>query len=151
MYSYSPRANSFFIDGISSSIPGDVIAVDDSEYEKVTVNSSFMPNRLGYPIATERRPSEFHTWDGAEWIIDDAASAALSEQLMREEITAAVLRKKQLLRIATDEIAWRQDAEDAGIATDNEIAALTAWKQYRVMLMRVETSNPDVVWPAVPV
>ncbi|TXU80301.1 tail fiber assembly protein, partial [Enterobacter roggenkampii] len=46
------------------------------------------------------------------------------------------------------EISWRQDAVDAGIATDEETAALVEWKQYRVLLMRVDITKP--VWPTPP-
>ncbi|EKK4595233.1 tail fiber assembly protein, partial [Escherichia coli] len=47
---------------------------------------------------------------------------------------------------------WRQDAVDAGIATDEETSILTEWKKYRVLLMRVDTSTaPDIEWPTPPV
>ncbi|EKK4598230.1 TPA: tail fiber assembly protein, partial [Escherichia coli] len=46
---------------------------------------------------------------------------------------------------------WRQDAVDAGIATDEETSTLTQWKKYRVLLMRVDTSTaPDIEWPTPP-
>ncbi|EFN0011880.1 tail fiber assembly protein, partial [Escherichia coli] len=41
-------------------------------------------------------------------------------------------RKLSLKAQADSEIAWRQDAVDAGIATDEETAALSEWKKYRV-------------------
>ncbi|HAE7767435.1 TPA_asm: tail fiber assembly protein, partial [Salmonella enterica subsp. houtenae serovar 45:g,z51:-] len=41
-----------------------------------------------------------------------------------------------------------QDAVDAGIATDEETAALADWKKYRVLLMRVDTAKPE--WPTLP-
>ena len=50
--------------------------------------------------------------------------------------------------IENAEIAWRQDAVDAGISTDEETAALSEWKKYRVLLMRVDTAKP--VWPTLP-
>lgn len=56
---------------------------------------------------------------------------------------------KATLRVRADsEINWRQDAVDTGEATDDEAAALINWKKYRILLMRVNTSNP--VWPALP-
>ena len=51
--------------------------------------------------------------------------------------------------IADGEIEWRQDAVDAGIATDEEAADLAAWRKYRVLLMRVDPANP--VWPEMPI
>ncbi|EHY2522419.1 TPA: tail fiber assembly protein [Escherichia coli] len=67
----------------------------------------------------------------------------------QEEITDANAAKKSALRVtANREIEWRQDAVDAGIATDDETAALAEWKKYRVLLMRVDTTDPD--WPTPP-
>ncbi|EOV4147095.1 tail fiber assembly protein, partial [Yersinia enterocolitica] len=41
---------------------------------------------------------------------------------------------------------------DAGIATQEETSALSEWKKYRVLLMRVDTSKaPDIEWPTPPV
>ncbi|EEU6178823.1 tail fiber assembly protein, partial [Salmonella enterica] len=45
-------------------------------------------------------------------------------------------------------IAPLQDAVDLDIATDDEKAQLDEWKKYRVLVNRVDTSNPD--WPAQP-
>ncbi|HCL5708751.1 TPA: tail fiber assembly protein [Klebsiella pneumoniae] len=61
-------------------------------------------------------------------------------------------RKKSALRAATDaEIAWRQDAVDAVLVAEEETAALTEWKKYRVQLMRIDTSKaPDIEWPTPP-
>ncbi|MGE4888559.1 tail fiber assembly protein [Yersinia enterocolitica] len=66
-----------------------------------------------------------------------------------QELIAQAETKKSLLRTYADsEIAWRQDAVDAGIATDEETAALAEWKKYRVLLMRVDTAKPT--WPTPP-
>ncbi|MEJ1538552.1 tail fiber assembly protein, partial [Escherichia coli] len=40
-----------------------------------------------------------------------------------------------------------QDAADLEIATEEEISLLEAWKKYRVLLNRVDTSvAPDIEW-----
>ena len=65
-----------------------------------------------------------------------------------ELIASAEATKLRLKAQADAEIDWRQDAVDAGIATDEETAALTEWKKYRVLLMRVDTAKP--VWPTPP-
>ena len=65
-----------------------------------------------------------------------------------EKIAAAEASKLNLKANADSEIAWRQDAVDAGIATDEETAALAEWKKYRVLLMRVDTAKPE--WPTLP-
>lgn len=67
----------------------------------------------------------------------------------KEELSAvAELRKANLRMRADSEINWRQDAVDAGVATEEETAALSEWKKYRVLLMRVDTEKP--VWPTTP-
>ena len=63
-------------------------------------------------------------------------------------IASAEATKLRLKAQVDAEIAWRQDAVDAGIATDAETAALSEWKKYRVLLMRVDTAKP--VWPTLP-
>lgn len=60
----------------------------------------------------------------------------------------AEARQTELRKNADSEITWRQDAVDEGIATDEELNDLSAWKKYRVLLMRVDTSNPE--WPTMP-
>ncbi|EFH3319824.1 tail fiber assembly protein [Escherichia coli] len=65
-----------------------------------------------------------------------------------EQVAINERQRAKLRAIAGTEIAWRQDAVDAGIATDEETAALAGWKKYRVLLMRVNTANP--VWPTPP-
>lgn len=66
-----------------------------------------------------------------------------------DELVAIAERQKAALRASADrEITWRQDAVDAGIATEKESSDLQAWKIYRVQLMRVDTSDP--AWPEVP-
>lgn len=69
-----------------------------------------------------------------------------------DQQVASAVQKKNALRTAADsEIAWLQDAVDAGIATDEETALLASWKNYRVLLMRVDTTKaPDIEWPPVP-
>ena len=67
---------------------------------------------------------------------------------LEELMAIAEDRKLSLKAQADSEIAWRQDAVDAGIATDEETAALSEWKKYRVLLMRVDTAKP--VWPVNP-
>ena len=65
-----------------------------------------------------------------------------------EKIADAEKMKLSLKANADSEIAWRQDAVDAGIATYEETVALAEWKKYRVLLMRVDTAKP--VWPTLP-
>ncbi|EGJ7432493.1 tail fiber assembly protein [Escherichia coli] len=60
-------------------------------------------------------------------------------------------KKTNLMAAAQVAIYPLQDAVDLGIATDEESAMLLAWKKYRVLLMRVDTSKaPDIEWPPQP-
>ena len=44
-----------------------------------------------------------------------------------------------------------QDADDLGIASEAEKAALLAWKKYRVLLNRIDVEHADkITWPEVP-
>ena len=59
--------------------------------------------------------------------------------------------KSNKLNASTAKINTLQDAVDLGIATDAEVASLTVWRTYRVLLNRVDTSMaPDVIWPETP-
>lgn len=58
---------------------------------------------------------------------------------------------QQTVPIASEHIAPLQDAADLEIATEEEISLLEAWKKYRVLLNRVDTSTAqDIEWPALP-
>lgn len=76
----------------------------------------------------------------------------VEHQKSQSELIADSEAMKVSLRLKADsEIAWRQDAVDAGIATAEETSALAEWKTYRVLLMRVDTSTaPDITWPVQP-
>lgn len=69
-----------------------------------------------------------------------------------EELIAQAELKRASLRVQTDsEIDWRQDAVDAGIATEEETTALSEWKKYRVLLNRINPDEaPDINWPDIP-
>lgn len=81
------------------------------------------------------------------WVIDKV----LLEEQKGQLISDSENQRKYLLSEANDSIAPLQDAVDLNIATDEEIAALKKWKQYRVLLNRVDTSSaPDIIWPEKP-
>ncbi|HEF7268455.1 TPA: tail fiber assembly protein [Yersinia enterocolitica] len=70
---------------------------------------------------------------------------AATEEELQEQSAA---KKSRLKQVADSEIDWRQDAVDAKIATAKETAELIEWKKYRVLLMRVDVSDPE--WPVSP-
>ncbi len=88
--------------------------------------------------------------DGLISITETEAMEIVNPPPTHDELVAEAEAKKSHLRSVADaEIAWRQDAVDAGIATAAETAELAEWKKYRVLLMRVDTAAP--VWPTAPV
>jgi hypothetical protein len=68
-----------------------------------------------------------------------------------ELVEQAERKKTRLLNEAAKIIAPLQDAVDLDMATDDETARLDAWKRYRVLLNRTDTSTaPDIDWPEKP-
>ncbi|ELY2059828.1 tail fiber assembly protein [Enterobacter hormaechei] len=134
MYLFSPSTLGFYPIEMkeeyltNGSLPSDVIEVSDS----VRNEYNFAPPEGKQLSSSQNMPV---------WIDIPPAT--------REELIADAEREKLRLKaVADDEISWRQDAVDAGIATAEETAALSEWKKYRVMLMRVDIAKP--VWPTPP-
>ncbi|WP_445497116.1 tail fiber assembly protein [Photorhabdus sp. SF281] len=70
----------------------------------------------------------------------------------KEELIAiAKAKKSQLIFLANEKITPLSDAVELDIATDEEMLLFKAWKKYRVMLNRVDTSKAqEIDWPIVP-
>ena len=69
----------------------------------------------------------------------------------KAQIDAATWQKGLLLEKASKAIAPLQDADDLGIANDEEKVKLHGWKKYRVMLNRLDVSAaPMIDWPPAP-
>lgn len=137
-YIFSAKNNAFYpVDMkddyvIAGTWPEDGTLVDDEVFSKYALNlppvGKIRGSEAGLPV----------------WI--DAPSPS------HDEIVAIAEQKKSALRATADsEIAWRQDAVDVAIATEEEIDGLSKWKKYRVLLMRVDISKaPDINWPEIP-
>ena len=83
----------------------------------------------------------YSKWDGNKWVRDEVAENAAMKMQNEQE-------KQALLTLAASQIAPLQDAVDLDIATDSEKELLLALKKYRVMLNRVDVSDPE--WPEKP-
>ncbi|WP_272671735.1 MULTISPECIES: tail fiber assembly protein [unclassified Providencia] len=83
---------------------------------------------------------------------DKEVEAYINPPVSKEQLVAVAEQQKQsLLAEANNAIAPLQDAVDLDMATDEEVAQLTAWKKYRVLLNRIDTSlAPDIEWPEKP-
>ncbi|MGL5326741.1 MAG: tail fiber assembly protein [Aeromonas sp.] len=78
------------------------------------------------------------------WV--DIPPPSQDELASQAEATKAVLQRE-----AEDAIKPLERAKSLGIATDDELAALTEWERYSVFLMRVDTSlAPNIEWPQKP-
>ncbi|HCC0090781.1 TPA: tail fiber assembly protein [Salmonella enterica subsp. enterica serovar Paratyphi B] len=116
----------------------------ETVYDTTTGNQIYIsaPGPLPENVTSVSPDGEYQKWDGKAWVKDEAAETAA--RLREAEGT-----KRRLLQMASGKIAPLQDAVDLGIATDDEKAQLDEWKKYRVLVNRVDTTNPD--WPDVPV
>ncbi|MDV9031850.1 tail fiber assembly protein [Pseudomonas sp. RAC1] len=88
----------------------------------------------------------FDTWEGEQWVPDEAAMAEAARR-------SAYFKQSLASQYATSRINTLQDAVDLGMATDSETDALKAWKVYRVKLGRLDinVSVPaDDEWPNSP-
>ena len=126
---YCALNNGFYGDNTpDDKIPGSVVHISDDEGQRILdsqINGRIQPDDNGFPVLV-----------------------SYPELTQDEQQERAEQKRRSLKSVADTEISWRQDAVDAGIATEEETAALTEWKKYRVMLMRVDTSKPD--WPTPP-
>lgn len=78
------------------------------------------------------------------------ATTLHQQALTARQAKACAEKRRYLLRDATTKIAPLQDALELGIATEDEITALNAWKHYRVALNRLDTTTAEVTWPVAP-
>lgn len=83
-------------------------------------------------------PGKDYYWTAGQWM--EMAKPSVEEQ--------SRIRRDELMQLAAARIAPLQDAHDLGMANSEEESALIAWKQYRVLLNRVDLSAP--VWPEMP-
>ena len=115
-------------------------------YDTMTGKSSVVSALGDYADGVTALPptTAYDKWNGSEWVTD--------QDLQQAAVVAAAERQKTQLRNAADsEIAWRQGAVDGGIATTEEIDSLSEWIKYRVLVMRVKTSDaPNIDWPPQP-
>ncbi|QXB04708.1 tail fiber assembly protein [Providencia rettgeri] len=112
--------------------------------------SSLTPTNLSAAeIPQEKIPDDFFTNTTGYKFIDNEIKPVI--HTYEEEVAIANSKKQTLLSEANSIIATLQDAVDLGMATDEEKAQLIAWKKYRVLLNRVDTSLAlDIDWPEKP-
>lgn len=131
---YSASQNGFYDD--SHTLPADAVEIGESLRTELingqNVGGVIRPGSDGMPVLI---PSEDYV-----------------PELTEEELRWLAESKKQsLLSEAAARVGPLQDAVDTGMATEEETTALTEWKKYRVLLMRIDKSTaPDIEWPKTP-
>ena len=95
-------------------------------------------------VTTIAPKDSYQKWDGSAWV-DDPDAKHLAD------VRSAAERLSALMKTANEKIAVLNDAVELGIHTSEEESQLTAWKTYRVLLSRIDTStSPDITWPEIP-
>ncbi|WP_414617216.1 tail fiber assembly protein [Yersinia intermedia] len=130
---YAASTGGFYSHEINGDdIPGDAVEITDGEWQELLKGQS-----NGKMISSDSK--------GNPVLID------FPKPTQSEFILQANSKKATLIAEATVKIGPLQDADDLGIATNEEASELKAWKTHRVMLNRVDTSQaPDIEWPVSP-
>ncbi|OAT39910.1 phage tail fiber assembly protein [Hafnia paralvei ATCC 29927] len=101
-------------------------------------------------VSKKSIPNDFPERLDGNWIFD--GKKITPRVIPKSELIAqAEETRAQLMAEANQKIAPLQAALDVGMATDEELVQLKAWKTYLVLLSRMDTSNaPDIELPEVP-
>ncbi|MGP3591548.1 tail fiber assembly protein [Vagococcus sp. WN89Y] len=124
--------------------------VADHRNETVYDTASGLPMHItapgDYPPNTtrEKPASEFDTWDGSGWVLDDLAQKSAQH-------AAAENEKAQRLREAKEHINLWQTQLQLGMLSDSDKKSLIDWMNYIQALQAIDPANaPDLAWPAQP-
>ncbi|MCX8712235.1 tail fiber assembly protein [Gilliamella sp. B3464] len=119
-----------FYDSEINTIPENSVEITYEYHNKLlqkqTLGLEIQPDKNGYPVALER-------------VLSD------EERIYRNES-----KKQQLINEAIQKIALLQDIIDLNMQESNEEDMLKKWKQYRILLTRIDTNQLDVKWPEQP-
>jgi len=140
-----PRTYAYVVDGVVREIIQ--AAVDEAGIE-ISIEDRFTPDFVESLIdITDVVPTPDQRWTYTGGVF----AAPVQYQPSAVEILATnTLQRDAFLSVAAINIAPLQDAVDLGIATDDETALLKQWKQYRVSVNRIDLSQGDPTWPALP-
>lgn len=130
---YSKSASGFFPFD-HPAIPDDAVGIEDAYYYELLDGQSagkvITGDKKGYPVLADPPPPS------------------------KEELAEIALgQRDRVLATAALRIAPLQDAVDLDDASDEEVAALKKWKQYRVALNRLQDQEKfpsEINWPVAP-
>lgn len=88
---YSAESGGFYSTDIhGDAIPKDSIEISQAAYDKLfegqAAGKQIIANGQGVPILVEPQPSEWHEWDGEQWIISPEKSAQQKQKYQDELI-----------------------------------------------------------------
>ena len=131
-YYFSKSELGFYCDEVNEAIPTDAVEISEDVYLSLLEGQSkgkfISADSAGTPVLTDP-----------------------PEPTQVEVVAQAEDKRTALMEEANASIILLQDAADLDIATDEEMESLRAWKRYRVLLNRVDTSKvPDIEWPDKP-
>lgn len=102
------------------------------------------------PDSEGNQPSIGWSYNGSVFEAPPLTDEQIAEQ-KNQKIANNLANKASLIALATIAIAPLQDAVDLDEATDEEIAALKSWKQYRIAVNRIDANTADdIKWPSQP-
>lgn len=131
-YFYSSVTSGFYVAGVSELIPEDAIEVTPDKY-----NELMRGQAEGKQITSDK--------DGNPVLTDPPALSKAQQVALAEN------QKSSLMTEAALAVSPLQDAVDLGDSNPAEEALLKSWKQYRVILNRLDLSKaPDISWPVKP-
>ncbi|MFC4526429.1 tail fiber assembly protein [Dyella halodurans] len=124
----------------------------DSDGVEVQISDRFTPDIVAMLAdVTKENPAPLPGYAAAEangsWTFGVYVPPAPTATEIVEQNTATM---DSLLSQAALSIAPLQDSMDLGIATSAETSLLTAWKQYRVAVNRVDLTAWPAAWPVHP-
>ncbi|AWC71366.1 tail fiber assembly protein [Serratia marcescens] len=137
MYVYSAEKNAFY----PLSMLEDYAAVGAWPDDGIDVDEAVFQAFTGQPPEGKQRGSS----KGRPCWVDIPPPTA------EQQHAGAERRKASLMALAGKALAPLQDADDLGMATEEEAAQLKRWKTYRVQLSRINPQDaPDIDWPVAP-
>lgn len=140
---YHHKTQSFYIDEINHEIPSDSIEITEEQHNELynAINAGcIIFDDLTY---SDPPPSSFHQWNGKKWVLDEDEQNAF-------KVKQNKMLKSSLLNEANENISILQDAIDLDMSEDGDEERLKAWKKYRVLLNRIDTSDINVIFPEKP-
>ncbi|RTO96180.1 tail fiber assembly protein [Enterobacter hormaechei] len=136
---FSNSENSFYLQETIDSYLAEDIAIPEDLFE-VTEDEYII-----YAVSPDRKAPHYNTFRKCmEWV--DLPTLSQEELIANAEALKAFKMSQ-----ADDAVKPLQDAVDTKMATNDESEKLLAWKRYRVLLNRIDTSSvPDIEWPDCP-